>query len=129
MSLTARSFGIMIQGPADPLLGSQQGQLYSLKFSAYGNRNLPLLDAISGASLEVLGVFFSLTGTAPTVVFQDSDGTALTGTYDAAGIYRSRARRLVPKFSTPNGKGLKAVVVGGDASFQGFLVYRLNTVS
>jgi hypothetical protein len=100
-----------------------RGQLFGI--ALVGDDHL--VDAVADASIEVIHACFSLSGSGVIATFKDSDGTALTGAFDAAGIYRLLGGRLRPKFSTPNGKGLDLAVVNG--SLRGFLVYRLNRTS
>lgn len=107
----------------------QKGQIRFIPITILGAQTRVLLDAVSDASIVVLGMFCSLTGTSPTAKFQDSAGTDLTGAFDASGIYKRKARRNVPVFSTAFGKGLQVITGGTNPSFNGVLTYRLDRTS
>jgi len=105
---------------------TQSGSVRFAKFSIASATTTTLVAAVSGKSIVVVSLNFSMTGTTPTAKFQDNTGTpvVLTGTFDASGVYNFEGSREAPLFSTSLGKQLD-VVTGGTPSMQGCLSYLL----
>jgi len=107
----------------------QAGQIRTASISIATGTTTTLVSAVAGFSIVVLHAVFSLTGTVSfSAKFQDGTPTAISGTFDTAGIFPLTGKRNAPVMSTANGQSLQVVTVtGGTVSMQGIVVYVLDS--
>jgi len=94
--------------------------------NAAGPGTYDVIAAVAGKSIVVVNLNFTLTGTTPTALFQDTTPTALSGAFGVATAFAMHGSRMDPLMSTAKGAGLQMVLTGTSAQVRGCITYYLE---
>lgn len=107
-------------------LTGNKGQMQFVAWDngAPGGGQITLVSGISGFSIVVVSIMFTISGAGATVQFQDNAGSpnVLSGAFDFAGVYSYRGTRNSPLMACAPGVAWRPLR-GGTCNFQGFATY------
>jgi len=106
----------------------QRGQIrFAPITNTAGAGTFTLVPAVAGQSVVVIGFCLMLTGTTPTLIFQDDAANALSGAFSGTtSTITCMGSRIDPIMATAKGQAFQMVLTGTSAQARGFMVYCLE---